>query len=185
MPRAGIETLRTARLTLSRLDAPDWPEFRRMHTDPRVMATLGGVQSEAATRASFDRLVHHWLEHGFGWWAAREADGAFVGRGGLRRVTVDGEPELEIGYGFVADAWGRGYATELAEASARVAFTRIGAASVCAFTLPHNAASRRVMEKAGLRYERDIVWGALPHVLHRMSLAAWRARQEIAAGGAS
>jgi RimJ/RimL family protein N-acetyltransferase len=38
------------------------------------------------------------------------------------------------------------------------------------FTLPHNAASRRVMEKAGLTYERDITHAGLPHVLYRLKL---------------
>ena len=48
-----------------------------------------------------------------------------------------------------------------------VAFGRLGLADVVAFTLPDNIASRRVMEKSGFRYERDIVWAEMPHVLYR------------------
>lgn len=40
-------------------------------------------------------------------------------------------------------------------------------AELVAFTLPHNAASRRVMEKAGFAYERDTEHAGLPHVLYR------------------
>ncbi len=39
---------------------------------------------------------------------------------------------------------------------------------VVSYTLPHNAASRRVMEKLGFSYEREIVHADLPHVLYRI-----------------
>ena len=65
-----------------------------------------------------------------------------------------------------AGALGSGPATELAQASVDVAFDELGLREVVAFTLPDNVASRRVMEKAGLRYEREIVHVGLPHVLY-------------------
>jgi RimJ/RimL family protein N-acetyltransferase len=49
---------------------------------------------------------------------------------------------------------------------------RLGLEEIVAFTLPHNVASRRVMEKVGFRYERDIEWAGLPHVLYRQRLAS-------------
>lgn len=148
-----------------------------MHEDARVMATLGGVQPPEVVRALFDRMLRHWDEHGFGWWTAREPSGAFVGRGGVRRVRLGAVEELEVGYAIVADAWGRGYATEIARAGAAAAFERIGAPSLCSFTLPANAASRRVMEKVGLVYERDIEYAGLPHVLYRIPAERWRERE--------
>lgn len=189
MRHDGIEALTTPRLALTRMGQPDWPELRAMHQDPRVMATLGGVQPLAVTRASFDRLLRHWDDHGFGWWAVRDHAGRFVGRGGLRRVLVEATEELEIGYGIIANAWGRGYATELARAAAAAGFERIGAVSLCSFTLPSNAASRRVMEKVGLEFERDVVHVGLAHVLYRIGSARWheleRARSAVAAAARS
>ena len=44
------------------------------------------------------------------------------------------------------------------------------------------AASRRVMERVGFRYERDIIWAGMPHVLYRLSADTWR--RGAAAGGA-
>lgn len=49
-----------------------------------------------------------------------------------------------------------------------VAFTRLDLADVVAFMLPSNKASRRVIEKVGGSYERDIVHTELPHVLYRI-----------------
>jgi RimJ/RimL family protein N-acetyltransferase len=53
----------------------------------------------------------------------------------------------------------------------RLGFDVLGLASIVSFTLPTNLRSRRVMEKLGLRYERDIVWADLPHVLYRIDRA--------------
>jgi len=38
--------------------------------------------------------------------------------------------------------------------------------------LPTNKASRRVMEKVGFQYEKDVVWADLPHVLYRLRTTA-------------
>lgn len=145
------------------------------HCDPRVMATLGGVWTADRAQAAMNSNLRHWEEHGFGIWIFRDrTSGAFVGRGGLRRVDVEGEREVEIAYAVAADRWGCGLATEMARASAGAAFSHLGLKSVVAFTLPTNVASRRVMEKTGLTLDRDIVHANLPHVLYRLTRDAWR-----------
>jgi RimJ/RimL family protein N-acetyltransferase len=140
-----------------------------MHRDPAVMATLGGVRSPAKTRAFLRANLRHWERYGFGLWIFRDrADGRFVGRGGLRHVRLHARPEVEISYALMSPYWGRGFATEIARASVDLG-ARLGAPSLVAFTLPDNHGSRRVMEKVGFRYERDILWGGLPHVLYRFA----------------
>ena len=79
----------TGRLILSRPRAADLPDLVAMHTDPEVMATLGGLRSPDELDAMHQRLLTTWERDGFGWWVARNrADGRFVGRGGLRRVQT-------------------------------------------------------------------------------------------------
>ena len=161
----------TPRLILTALDGADWPDFLRMHEDPLVVATLGGMRPRADVRALFDRLVAQWGEDGIGWWSARDPrSGAFLGRGGLRRLTVGEEkrePVIEVGYGFVSGAWGRGLATELAVESLAVADGVLHLAEVVGITLESNAASRRVLERVGFRLQRSETHGGLPHVLYR------------------
>ena len=70
---------------------------------------------------------------------------------------------------MVADRWGQGLATEMAEAAVDAALRKLQLASLVAFTLPSNKASSRVMEKVGFSYERDIVYADLPHVLYRLT----------------
>jgi RimJ/RimL family protein N-acetyltransferase len=139
---------RTERLTASALTEADWLDFRALLLDPRVSATIGGVRPEAEIRDRFDADLRHWAEHGFGQWAWRQADGAFAGRGGLRRYRIEGGEEVvELGYSVVADRWGRGLATEIARASLAYGFAELGLDRIHAFVFDGNAASVRVLEK--------------------------------------
>ena len=165
-----VQRFETARLSAHRPCHDDLDDLVRMHTDAGVMATLGGrVWTAADTAAFLDRLDRHWDRHGYGVWILRERDtGSFVGRAGLRRLAIDGFDEVELLYACMPTHWGRGYTTEAADAIVRVAFDRLVLRDLVAFTLPTNAASRRVMEKAGFRYERDFIHAGLGHVLYRL-----------------
>jgi ribosomal-protein-alanine N-acetyltransferase len=159
----------TPRLIGTRLCADDLDTLCALHRDPAVMATLGGVRSDERTRAYLAENLAHWDRHGYGLWVFRErTTGAFVGRGGLRHVTLEGTPEIEVTYALAQASWGKGYATEIAEASLDLGVRELGLKDIVAFAEPDNHASRRVMEKIGFRYERDIVWHDLRHVLYRL-----------------
>jgi len=165
----GIDQRRTARLRLRAIGAGDFDELHVLHSDAQTMATLGGVRSRERTQVILDELARHWDEHGFGYWMAYDLEsGRFAGRGGLRRVVIEGRAEVEVGYGLLPEFWGRGLATELASESIRVAFHELHLPRLVCFTLPTNRASQRVMEKAGFRYAGEIVWADLPHVLYRL-----------------
>jgi RimJ/RimL family protein N-acetyltransferase len=179
----SLEELRTPHLLLQRPRPADFDDIAAMYIDPVVMATLGGVRTRQQSRAYFDRLLAHWERHGFGWWIVRDlATGRFAGRGGLHCVVFLGRDEVEVGYGFLSEFWGRGLATELARESARVGFEVLGLPDLVSFTLPANRASRRVMEKVGFLYERDGLHADLPHVFYRLTAARWRELAPAPAG---
>ena len=168
----------TERLALRRLaltDA-DVENVLSLDADPRVMRYL----DHPKTRPEVEREVlpalialsnHH---PAFGTWAAETRDGGdFVGWLNLRPVVPTHEPMVEwhtaqrestdtvmLGYRLRHDAWGRGYATEGARALVSYAFTtdapRRPVQRVVATTMAVTAGSRRVMEKAGLRYLRTV-----------------------------
>ena len=64
------------------------------------------------------------------------------------------ETSCEIGYGLGSAFWGRGYATEAADAFIRRLFAGKGFKTVCASFFTGNEASRRVMEKCGMSFSR-------------------------------
>lgn len=164
-----VERFNTARASAEPVDSGDLDELFGLHSDPVVMATLGGrLWDREETRAFLDRLLAHWDRYGYGVWAIRDAaTGRFLGRAGLRVKDIDGVSETELLYAYRADVWGRGLGTEVARAIADLALARLGMTSLVAFTLPDNAASRRVMEKAYFSYERDFIHAGLRHVLYR------------------
>ena len=179
---ASSETFRTDRLVAAPLRPEDFADLRRLHGDPRVMATLsadGQPLPEEETRRALQRHLDHWERHGFGLWAFRDpADGRFVGYCGLKHTEVDGNDEVELAYAVAADEWGKGLATEMAAVALRVGFERLGLPAVVCFTLTTNRASQRVMEKAGFAYEREIVHAGLPHVLYRLTAGEWMSVRE-------
>jgi ribosomal-protein-alanine N-acetyltransferase len=167
--RTAPDRFETARLRAERIAREHHPLFVALAEDERMAAWLGGVPPRARMDERLLADLAHWNEHGFGDWALFERDsGEFVARGGLRRVEIVGRPEVELGYAIVPERWGQGLATELSEAAVRIGFDDVGLEEIVAFTLPHNLASRRVMEKVGFAYERDFEWADLPHVLYRI-----------------
>ena len=166
---------RTRRLLLTRIERTDFADLMRLHRDPRVTEMLGGSRADGEWAALADECASHWVRHGFGWWVARDPrSGKFIGRGGLRRLELAGRIETEVGYGILPEYWGRGYATELVQVAVAQGFVRLGLTDIISFAQPSNEASRRVMEKTGFAYERDIDHAGRPHVLYRGTAASWR-----------
>ena len=156
--------LRGERIAVNHLDA-----LCELLGDARVGATLGGTRSPDEVAVGIAAQASHWEAHGFGYWMFYDrATGAPVARGGLSRAHVGGHHEVEVGWAVTPRRWGEGLATELGEAAVAVAFGTLALPDVVAYTLPDNLASRRVMEKLGFVYERDVVHAALAHVLYRL-----------------
>jgi len=171
MIETDLDTFTTERLRAERLTAAHLPEIRRMHRDPAVMAQLGGVRDEEQTAAYLQRNLRHWAMHGFGLWILRERDGGDpVGRAVLRHLTIDDVDDVEVGYAFYQAYWGHGLATEVATRCVGIAARALNLTSVVGLTDPANRASRHVLEKAGLTYERDCLHEGHPSALFRKVL---------------
>jgi RimJ/RimL family protein N-acetyltransferase len=82
--------------------------------------------------------------------------------------VLRGEPEIELFYALRPAYFQRGLGTEMARAVVGIGLRDLRLASVVAFTLPDNVASRRVMEKVGMQYQGVIEHAGLPHVLYRI-----------------
>jgi ribosomal-protein-alanine N-acetyltransferase len=64
--------------------------------------------------------------------------------------------EIEIYYGFSQDCWGKGFATEAAKAMLDYGFQVIGLNRIVAIVMPENVASKRVIEKMGMIYQKQV-----------------------------
>jgi RimJ/RimL family protein N-acetyltransferase len=151
--------LETERLLLPRFTESDVANLHDLDNDPEVMRFINGgrpVSRDVIRNETVPRLLRAYERfEGFGVWATIErSTGEFVGwLEFYPRKDTDPE-EVELGYRLRRSAWGKGYATEGSRALIRKGFTELGVQRVVAETMTVNAASRRVMEKAGLTYVR-------------------------------
>ncbi|RKE18202.1 GNAT family N-acetyltransferase [Streptomyces sp. TLI_171] len=155
--------LRTARLVLRRFSPADLPAVTALCGDPEVMRYLDDGRPIPADRVADELLPtllreYAELPDGLGCWAV-ERDGRFLGWAALRparSVGLEHGPAggLELGYRLLPAARGRSFATEASTALVTAAFTELGAERVVATTMAVNTASRRVLERTGLRHLR-------------------------------
>jgi ribosomal-protein-alanine N-acetyltransferase len=139
----------------------------RVWNDERVAPTIGGVRTEQQLKDRIERWGRHWKAHGFGATLFQErTTGQPIGWGGLQHSTIGVGDRLTVGYVIAPEAWGRGYATEVAIASVAHAFGILGARHLYASVLSTNVASRRVLEKAGLSVHREIDHGEHVEVVY-------------------
>jgi RimJ/RimL family protein N-acetyltransferase len=156
--------LTTDRLVLRRFTLDDTDDLLALDSDPRVRRFV--EDGEPVTRESTVEMIEHWLTYHersdlFGFWAAIErTTGRFLGWFHFRPGDGHGDDEPELGYRLNASAWGRGFATEGSIALIDHGFSTGRIRRVLAGTMAVNVASRRVMEKAGMRLVRtfDAEW---------------------------
>jgi RimJ/RimL family protein N-acetyltransferase len=172
----GIDFIRTERLSLNRIRPEDVEDMVAMHQDDRFVEVFGHRSTPEHVRTFTAKQMDDWDRVGFSLWTIRDREtGVFIGRGGLRPVTIDGVDEVEVGYGLRPEWWDRGLASEMSRVALQVGFDRLQLVSIVAFTMPTNRRSRHVMEKLGMTFERDMVWADMPHVLYRITREEWRA----------
>lgn len=148
--------LKTERLVLRRLTEADVDHLAELDGDPEVMRYLTGgrpVPRAVVRDEVLPRMLRYYERYAdFGFWAAEDqATGAFLGWFHFRPPAGSGIDTVELGYRLRRAAWGRGHATEGSLALIRKGFTELGVQRVTARALAANHASRRVLEKAGLR----------------------------------
>ena len=151
--------LETERLLLHRFTESDVGNLHDLDGDPEVMRFVNGgrpVPRDVIRNETLPRFLRAYERfEGLGVWAAIERwTGEFLGWFEFYPRKDVGPDEVELGYRLRRPAWGKGYATEGSRALIRKGFTELGVRRVVAETMAVNAASRRVMEKAGLKYVR-------------------------------
>lgn len=121
----------------------------------RFLPSRGMPIKRENTQKALHSFVEHWQQRGYGIWAIVEDDSSqMVGYCGLR--YLDELNEVETAYGLAQAYWGRGIATQALKASISYAFNVANLNKIIAIALPDNKASRRVIEKAGFNYEKQL-----------------------------
>ncbi|MEN0006961.1 MAG: GNAT family N-acetyltransferase, partial [Bacteroidota bacterium] len=125
----------------------------RLGSNPKVMQYITGrTQTRKEAKADLARRMKT-ARLPLGYWIVETMDTQdFVGWMALKQL--DQTKDIEIGYRFVEEQWGRGFATEASLRVLKYGFEVVGLERIVAVALAVNSRSLRVMEKIGLKYEK-------------------------------
>ena len=153
-----MKILETERLILRTWKDSDIDPMTAIDQDPNVCEYLPTIGDRATTTARMHRIIKQQHEHGFSLYAIElKSTHEFIGFVGLDIPSFEAHftPAIEIAWRLASQHWNKGYATEAASAVLHHAFTTLKIEEIVSFTVVNNQASRRVMEKIGLRHEAE------------------------------
>ena len=183
-----MTVLATPRLRLRPFTLADHAEHAQIYSDPEVMrymprGPMTPPEAHQASQAVLTHFIDHWTRYPFGVWAVTDnVTGTLLGQCGLRFLPEINE--VEVLYLLARAYWGHGLASEAAQAALAYGFEQVGLERIIALTKPENTASRRVMEKLGMWYEKNLHIFHLEAVYYAITQDAWRQRpRQGSAGG--
>ncbi|MGG5578033.1 GNAT family N-acetyltransferase [Myroides sp. C15-4] len=160
--------LETPRLFLRELEIADAPSLFALNANPNVIRYTGNTAFTSIEEARiFLENYSDYRENGYGRWAVIHKDSErFLGWCGLK-FDVETQ-QTDIGFRFFEEDWGKGYATESAQACLKVGFETFQLKEIVGRAMKANTASIRVLEKLGLHYVEDMVLDQQEAVLYKI-----------------
>ena len=150
--------LETDRLSLRKLASDDLDSLKLILQDENVMYAYEHAFDHEEVRDWLNRQLQRYERDGFGLWAVilRET-GEFIGQCGITFQECHEDMVHEVGYLFRHDFWGKGYATEAANACKSYAFQHLETSKLYAIIRDMNTPSKRVAERIGMQKEGTLV----------------------------
>jgi [ribosomal protein S5]-alanine N-acetyltransferase len=178
--------LASRRLVFSPFVATDLDLLMELHSDPEIMRYLSDDGQPWSREVIVEKLADFIAEHaarGHSKWKVCLHNGTFIGRAGFALWPPTGE--LELGFIIRRHLWGQGYATECAGALLDWVFDHTGVDHVIGFAREVNAASRRVLEKAGMNFVDTRLVGGIPTAFYRFESPQRNEKQKYRASGSA
>ena len=149
--------IETKRLLLRELYPSDDVKMFILDSNPEVHRYVGKepVTKIEQVQAAITSVRQQYKDNGIGRWAViLKETNEFIGWAGLKlEKNVNGHEQFyDLGYRFIQDHWGKGYATEAAKAFLDYGFNRLHLATINAWADSENKGSRKVLEKLGFTY---------------------------------
>lgn len=145
-----IKVFETERLILRHWELDDVQRLFEIGSDADVMFRIGdGKPYESIKQAEkfLNWAKNYQKENGFCRWAVIEkASGKTIGSCGFVKLYGD---DIDLGYLFAKDYWGKGFATEAVKGSVKYGFEKLGFSKIVALTDIDHIETHRVLEKSG------------------------------------
>ncbi|WP_159799413.1 GNAT family N-acetyltransferase [Flavobacterium sp. MK4S-17] len=162
------QILETNRLILRELNPNDAKSFYDLNSNPNVIKYTGNSAFKNVGEArEFLESYQVYRLNGYGRWAVIEkTTNKFIGWCGLKFDEM--ENETDIGFRFFEEEWNKGYATESAVACVRYGFENLKLKCIIGRAMKENIGSIKVLEKIGLKYEKDIEFDGKEAVIYKI-----------------
>jgi len=150
--------LETKRLLLRHLVMDDLDALFALYRDEEIRRYFPeGILTYEETKEELEWFLHGHPSHPeLGLWATiYKETGQFIGRCGLLPWTIDGHDEVEVAYLIDKKYWGRGLATEAAQALVHYGFEHLNLSRLICLIDQDNQASIRVATKIGMIFEKE------------------------------
>ncbi len=151
--------IKTNRLHLRHFRIEDLDTYSEIMGDQRIARWFpkGDSYTREESEKSLNNILSHWMKHGYGLWAiTKKDDDSLLGRCGLNYIP--NTLEVEIDFIIATNYWNNGYATEASKAALFYGFKILKLDKIIALLKPENTASRKVIEKVGMRYKKNAVY---------------------------
>jgi RimJ/RimL family protein N-acetyltransferase len=150
-------TLETARLNLREFTLDDAPFFLALVNDADWLRFIGDRNVHTLDEARAYLAKHYiarYEQDGIGFYlTALKDSGVPIGMCGL--IKREGLSDIDIGFAFMPEYRGNGYAIEAARATLVYARETLKLKRIVAITVPDNVNSISLLEKIGLRFESE------------------------------
>lgn len=148
--------LKTKNLIINLSKSSDLDNIHLLHSDSEIMKYLGHgkTYTKDESRIWLEKIISYQNRNGFSFYAVFEkVTNQYVGRAGIIHLGFDEkQSEIEICYALHKKYWNKGYGTEIAKALIQHGLNNLNFTKLVAVTHPGNIASRRILEKSGMRY---------------------------------
>ncbi|HEV8083468.1 MAG TPA: GNAT family N-acetyltransferase [Chitinophagaceae bacterium] len=162
----------TPRLILSRFTIADAPLIFLLNSDPEVLKYVHEpvLENEDHAKKIIENIILPQYKNNLGRWAVyTKNDNAFIGWCGLKHMP---DPcIIDLGYRFLKNSWGKGYATEAARHTLQYGFRNLYIDIITGRAHIENVASQKVLKKIGMKYIRDELVDSCPVKTY---IAIWR-----------
>ena len=162
-----MTVIETPRLILRKLVDDDAEFIFQLLNSPTWLEYVGdrGIKTmDDARNYILQKIMKSYEQFGFGLWLTKLKTGETpIGICGLiKRDTLE---DVDIGFAFLPEHTGKGYAFEAASATMNYAMNELKLIRILAITTEVNTKSIRLLEKIGLRFEKKMRMAGDPEEL--------------------
>ena len=169
-PESIMKIIETSRLILREFLPSDVDAIALVLSDPIAMRYYPAPFGLPEVEEWIARNMRRYSADGHGLWAmVLKESGEIIGDCGLAAQDVDGDREVEIGYHVRRDLWGRGLATEAAQACREHGFAKLPVSQLISLIRPENLQSRRVAEKNSMTVIKETTRAGFLHLVYAIA----------------